>query len=183
MPSTTTTRTAAAQAAGAVCAALALCLALPACGVPPELRPKPGSSLPRPSVTSAHPSVGWSPGAAPLLPGEIATPSPTPSFSEEFALPCAGYPSVDEVIAVVRRTGGLVARTATVTELKEPLCAGSWQYTILSVPEREPLQVVTRGTPGRLAMVTAGTNVCSIAVRTSAPAGIRNAALCPPPGT
>ena len=84
---------------------------------------------------------------------------------------------------MVRRSGGLLPRTGVVSVLKDPLCAGTWQYTIFAVPQKEPLQVVTRGTPGRLSLVTAGTNVCSITVRTYAPPGIRNAALCPPVGT
>jgi hypothetical protein len=59
-----------------------------------------------------------------------------------------------------------------------PLCAGTWQYTVVLVPNREPLAVVTRGRPGALELVTAGTNVCSIPVRTEAPIGIRTAATC-----
>jgi hypothetical protein len=54
---------------------------------------------------------------------------------------------------------------------------------VLAVPNHDPLAVVTKGTPGQLTLVTAGTDVCSIPVRTGAPAGILNAALCPPPGS
>ena len=72
--------------------------------------------------------------------------------------------------------------TSAQTVAKGPVCAGDWQYIILNVPQKEPLQIVSRGTPDNLTMVTAGTDVCSIPVRTEAPAGIRNAALCPAPG-
>jgi hypothetical protein len=167
----------------AAAAALAAAGALAGCGVPPELRPKPGSSVPRPSV---EPSLSSTPAGTPsgvLPPGTTGTASPQPSFSEEFALPCAGYPTTDQVIALVRRTGGLLPRTGSVTAVKGPLCSGTWQYTIFTVPGQEPLQVVSRGTPGDLTMVTAGTDICSIPVRTAAPPGIRNAALCPATGT
>jgi hypothetical protein len=171
------------RAALAVCVALAATGALASCGVPPELRPRPGSSVPRPSVSPSPSGPTGSPTAVVIPPGATATASPAPSFAEEYALPCAGNPTADQVIALVRRAGGLLPRTGSVTVAKGPLCAGSWQYTIFSVPGKEPLQVVSRGAPGDLTMVTAGTDVCSIPVRTAAPAGIRNAALCPAPGT
>ncbi len=156
---------------------------LAACGTPPELRPKPGSSVPRPpsSPPSGSPVTG-SPDAG-IPPGETAIPSQQPSFAEDFAVPCAGKPTANEVIALVRRTGGLLSGVGSVSVMKGPLCAGSWQYTVFAVPNKEPLLVVSRGTPDHLRMVTAGTDICSIPVRTEAPAGIRNAALCPAPGS
>lgn len=175
-------RVAAAIRAAAVSAAVVAGGVLAGCGVPPELQPKPGSSVPRPSETASPSAADGLPGVMPLLPGETATPSPVPSFAEDYAIPCGDYPSKDQVITAVRRTGGLLPSTGTVTVLKGPLCAGSWQYTIFAVPQKEPLQVVTRGTPTQLTLVTAGTDICSITVRTSGPPGIRNAALCPPAG-
>jgi hypothetical protein len=59
-----------------------------------------------------------------------------------------------------------------------PLCAGSWQYTVMNVPGREALQVVTRGSGGALTVVTAGTYVCIPEVVGAAPAGIVSAAHC-----
>lgn len=171
-----------AHTALAGCAALAMCAALVSCGTPPELRPKPGSSLPRPSVPSSAPATDL-PSIAVLPPGETATASPLPSFAEEFAVPCAGYPSAGQVLALVRRIGGLVPRTGTVPVAEGPLCAGDWQYTVFAVPGKEQLQVVSRGTPGHLTLVTAGTDVCTARVRAGAPAGIRNAAACPPLGS
>jgi hypothetical protein len=165
----------------AACAALATCAALAACGTPPELRPKPGSSVPRPSDMPSPSEATDLPPNLVLPPGATAPASPLPSFAEEFATPCAGYPTAEQVIALVRRAGGLLPRTGTVPVSRGPLCAGTWQYTVFSVPGKESLQVVSRGTPGDLTMVTAGTDVCSIRVITAAPTGIRNIAVCPSP--
>ncbi|MBM0278810.1 hypothetical protein JM949_27680 [Micromonospora sp. STR1s_6] len=57
-----------------------------------------------------------------------------------------------------------------------PLCAGEWQFTVLEVTGHEELQVVTRGEPSAPALVTAGTDVCTIEVRATGPAGIRTLA-------
>jgi hypothetical protein len=170
-------RTALAALAG--CAALAVAAS---CGTPPELRPKPGSSLPRPSAMPSGSSSTVLPSGAPSLPG-TAPASALPSFAEEFAAPCAGYPTTGQVVALVRRAGGLLPRTGRVPVAKGPLCAGTWQYTVFAVPGKEPLQVVSRGAPGNLTLVAAGTDVCSVQVRAGAPTGVRNAAACPPPET
>jgi hypothetical protein len=107
----------------------------------------------------------------------VSSTGPAP-FGEAVAVPCAGRPSADQVVALLRRTPDMLPRGATVTVRTGPLCAGTWQYTIVSAPEREPLEVVTKGPPGSLVLVTAGTDVCSIEVRTAAPIGIRTAAHC-----
>lgn len=144
------------------------------CGRPPELDPPPGTPVPRPSI-SATPS----PGPSVLQPSPpSATGSVAPTFSEAYAVSCAGHPSGDAVIALLRRTAGLLSRTVRVTVRTGPLCAGTWQYTVVAVAGREPLAAVTRGRPDALRLVTAGTDVCSIPVRTGAPAGIRDAAAC-----
>jgi hypothetical protein len=59
-----------------------------------------------------------------------------------------------------------------------PLCAGTWQYTVLTVTGREPLQVVSRGTPQALQLVSAGTDICSVELRAAAPPGILSVAHC-----
>jgi hypothetical protein len=106
-------------------------------------------------------------------------PSPTASgFPDTYAVDCAGRPTGTQVVRVVRRKARLIPAGARVSVETGPLCAGTWQYTVLSMPGREPLAVVTRGRPGDLDLVTAGTNVCSIPVRTEAPTGIRIAAAC-----
>jgi hypothetical protein len=133
---------------------------------------------PSPEVTTpAHrPSPVPVPTVQPTPP--VVSPSGPAPFGEAVAVPCAGRPSADQVVALLRRTPKLLPRGATVTVRTGPVCAGSWQYTIVSVPDREALEVVTKGPPGSLVLVTAGTDVCSIEVRTAAPIGIRTAAHC-----
>jgi hypothetical protein len=87
------------------------------------------------------------------------------------------------VIELLRHSSGLLPRGARVTVLSGPLCADDWQYTIVQVPDREPLQVVSSGPATALTLVTAGTDVCNIPVRTGAPAGIRTVACEGAPGT
>jgi hypothetical protein len=162
----------------ALCAAaLAACVTAAACGTPPELQPTPGVPVPSPSPSPSA-SASPTPGTA----GSAITPSPlvpTPSgFPEAYAVECAGRPTGAQVVRVLRRDGDLLPGGAQVSVDTGPLCAGTWQYTVVTVPGREPLAVVTRGRPGALRLVTAGTNVCSIPVRTQAPPGIRSAAAC-----
>jgi len=82
------------------------------------------------------------------------------------------------VIAVVRRHGSLLTTGASVSATTGPLCAGTWQYTVLAVPDHEPLQVVTKGPPSALQFVTAGTNVCTVDVRAGAPVALLSTANC-----
>jgi hypothetical protein len=153
--------------AGAAVIALALAAG---CGVPPELRDPPGSEVPSP--TTAPPTASPPPAASDLPP--TAAPSTTPTFGEASAVPCNGQPSAAQVMALLRNTSGMLPRGLSATVRSDtPLCAGTWQYSVILVEKRDPLLVVTRGAPGALTLVTAGTNVCNIPVRTSAPAGIR----------
>jgi hypothetical protein len=176
----------AARSVAAMSVAIAAACVLAGCGTPPELQP-PGTPVPQPTT---QPSPTGSPSLLPTgVPSDGGLAEPTasgslaPSFAEGYAASCNGYPSGSQVIALLRRTGGLLPSTGTVTVTSGPLCAGTWQYTVLAVPNHEPMAVVTKGTPGQLELVTAGTDVCSIPVRTGAPAGILTAALCPPPGS
>jgi hypothetical protein len=148
--------------------------ALAGCGRPPELNPQPGTPVPRPPAT-ATPTPSRPVTATAPLPAADTT---APTFGEAYAVSCAGHPSGDAVIALLRRTAGLLSASVRATIRTGPLCAGTWQYTVVAVTGREPLAAVTRGRPGALRLVTAGTDVCSIPVRTEAPAGIRYAAGC-----
>lgn len=151
-------------------AAIAVAALAAGCGVPPELRDPPGSEVPSPK--SAAPDASPPPPAADLPP--TATPSVRPTFGEASAVPCLGQPGASQVMALLRNTAGMLPRGETATIRSDtPLCAGDWQYSVVVVSDRDPLLVVTRGAPGSLTLVTAGTNVCNIPVRTSAPAGIR----------
>ena len=162
-------------AAAVLAGAAGFALFAAGCGTPPELRPPDGTAAPSPPVTAPATTPPASP-TPPATPPTSSPPSPT-GFAEAVAVPCAGRPGATQVVAVLRRAGLLSSSTnASVTT--GPLCAGTWQWSVIEVAGREPLQVVTRGAPGALRLVTAGTDVCSIPVRTGAPAGIRTAAAC-----
>lgn len=104
----------------------------------------------------------------------LRPPSPA-AFPETTAVPCADKPSEAQIIAVTR--GRFPIGSGAKASLG-PLCAGTWQYTVLSVAGREPLQVVTSGEPTSLKLVSAGTDICTVEVRNYAPAGILLAARC-----
>lgn len=157
--------------------ALSALAAMAACGAPPEVAhgtsvPPPGPSIP--ALASPSPSRPVAPPTA--LPSAPAT-SPT-GFPESYAVDCAGRPTGAQVIRALRRDSNLLPGRARVTVETGPVCAGTWQYTVVTMPGREPLAVVTRGAPGALRLVTAGTNVCSAPVRAQAPPGIRATADC-----
>jgi hypothetical protein len=141
-------------------------------------------------------SSGAATASRPPLPSPVRSPSPSPyvppsplpvsarpsvstgpSFPDGFAVSCAGYPQASRVIALMR-SKQVISRSASVVASVGPLCAGSWQYTVLNEPNREPLQVITQGRPTSLQLVTAGTDVCTPLVRTQAPPGILTVAHC-----
>jgi hypothetical protein len=132
-------------------------------------------------VRSASPSTRTPSTTAPTgAPTRQPSATSIPTFSEVYAVSCAGYPTADQVVAALRRTGSSVLPAgAQVTVQMAPQCSGTWQYTILGVPQRDPLQVITKGAPAALQLVTAGTDVCTIPVLTEAPYGIRTLARCP----
>jgi hypothetical protein len=170
----------AAKRAGA--GAIAIAALAAGCGVPPELRDPPGSVVPSPKT--APPTASPPPVASDLPP--TGGPTATPTFGEANAVLCHGQPSATQVMALLRSSSGILPRNLTATVRSDtPLCAGTWQYSVIEVQNRDPLLVVTRGAPGSLTLVAAGTNVCNIPVRTSAPAGIRTVACeaGPAPGT
>jgi hypothetical protein len=145
------------------------------CTKPPTTdiaRPSPGPSR----TAGATPGPG--PEREPTNQPPTRTASAAPTFGEQQAVSCAGYPSGDQVIAFLRRTLGQLPSNVPVTVHTGPLCSGTWQYTVLTVPNQDPLQVVTRGQPTALQLVTAGTDVCSVSVRATAPAGIRAVTKC-----
>ncbi len=133
------------------------------------------SPVPQPSVPATT-SAALPPPVLPLPSALPSATSPT-GFPDGTTASCAGRPGADRVIALVRAKG-MVDGTRTVSAQVGPLCAGTWQYTVLVVPGREPLQVVTKGPPTALVLVTAGTDVCTDQIRASAPAGIVAAAHC-----
>ncbi|MGB2567819.1 hypothetical protein ACPFP2_05110 [Micromonospora citrea] len=126
-------------------------------------------------VPTAVPPVtatpGLPPAESPTSSTPLTPPGPTPAAA---ATACAGRPSADRVVGLLRDRvlpAGVRVRATT-----GPLCADGWQYTVLAVAGHEALQAVTRGEPGALRLVTAGTDVCSIEVRAAAPPAIRTLA-------
>lgn len=149
---------------------------LAGCGNGPDVALDPPPA--QPSAVSPErttpPSRSVPPGSRPPA---LARPT-TPVFSEQTAVPCDGYPSGEQIIGLLRRTTRLLPSNVTAAVRTGPLCAGTWQYTVLLVPDRDPLQVVTRGAPASLRLVTAGTDICTVDVRATAPAGIRAITRC-----
>jgi hypothetical protein len=131
-----------------------------------------------PSARPPSPSGGPPESEVPtLLPPPSTTRPSAPGFSEYVATSCNGRPSANQVIAVVRPKLNLGANVQ-ITVTRQPTCAGTWQYTVLSVPEHEPVHAVTRGDPAALTVVAAGSNPCIPAVRVSAPSGLRSVLGC-----
>jgi hypothetical protein len=134
-------------------------------GVPPVAESAPATRSPRlPSPPPLSPPPFSPPARA------SAGPSPT-GFSELTSVPCGGRPSGEQVIALLHRAS-VVAASVRPTITTGPLCAGTWQYTAVSVGSHEPLHAVSKGPPTALQLVTAGTNPCSARVRAEAPPGI-----------
>ncbi|MFG2056255.1 hypothetical protein ACGFI9_19755 [Micromonospora sp. NPDC048930] len=157
-------------------AALVALLALAGCGAPPELR----QSTAPPATASATPTA--TPSATPATPATPTTPAAAPSPADLVATACAAGPASDRVVSLLRGRAGVLPRDVRVTVRTGPLCAADWQYTVLAVSGHEELQVVTRGKPNALELVTAGTDVCSAEVRAAGPPGIRTLACDGTPG-
>lgn len=152
-------------------------MAVAGCGLMPKGPVRNPDARP-PSPSGPPPVSAYSRPPAPPPTPTRTTSSPSPSGFQTFvAVACNGKPTGAQVIALLRRKGVLPAQvTATVTN--GPLCAGTWQYTEVSMPDAEPIDVVTRGAPESLALVTAGTDACTAGVRAGAPLGIRTVLRC-----
>ncbi|MBE1486009.1 hypothetical protein [Plantactinospora soyae] len=164
------------RAVGALIAgslALIGCVATAACGVPPELQQSSPSAGPTPTPTAT------------ATPTPVPTPTPPTTVSPTSPsglVPCAGNPTQAQVTALLRRSANLPG-SARVSYSVGPLCAANWQFSVVTVAGREPLQAVTTGRGSALRLVTAGTEVCTIRVRTEAPTPIRTAACDAAPST
>jgi hypothetical protein len=106
-----------------------------------------------------------------------SSPSQLP-FSEAYVSQCNGRPTGEQVIAAVRRARPNLPSGAGVTVKTGPLCAGVWQYTMLTVTGSEPLQVMTKGAPAALTVVTVGTDPCTVEVKATAPPALLSTANC-----
>ena len=131
----------------------------------------PGAGPERASAVAVRPSPSREPsraGPPPTTPRRDA-PART-GFSNLVAVACNGKPTGEQVLALLRRAsccGAGAGRRVT----SGPLCAGTWQYTVV---DRVRRGADPRGHPGRaeaLTLVTAGTNPCTAKVRGRGPAG------------
>ena len=142
------------------------------------VRPAPASPTGLPSAADTTVPDEVTEESYPTLEPPVPTSVPTAPPANTVAVACGGRPSASQVIAAVRRDRNLIPPGVTPQVLTGPLCAGSWQYTIMTVPDHDPLQVVTRGAASSLTVVTAGTYVCTPEVTGAAPSGIVSAAHC-----
>jgi hypothetical protein len=151
---------------------LASLLVVAGCKAPPDLESR-GNPVPVPSVTRTT-TPPFPPGFTPAAPASPLMPSPSPSISPfplYTAVACGSKPTADQVINLVRGETPIRPSGA----ITGPLCAGTWHFTVLRVPDREPVEVVTRDS---LKLVAVGTDVCTAEVKLQAPAGIQTAADC-----
>lgn len=148
------------------------------CGLPPELTAPPAAS-PRPGSTVAPAPVTSRPApSAPVTTGPAPTSAaPSPGQPDTPVVPCLGSPTANDVINLLRQEK-LLTRDTAATVTRGPLCADGWQFTVINVAGRDPLQVITTGTPKALTLVTAGTQVCAPEVEATAPPGIQAVAGC-----
>jgi hypothetical protein len=144
-----------------------------ACGAPPDLRSR-GNPVPPPSPAASS-APQFPPGYTPEpTASRSVSPSPTLSpFPEFTTAPCGPRVTADQVISLVRNTTEIRPSRA----VTGPLCAGTWQYTELQVPNGDPVQAITASRDG-LRLVAVGTDVCTVEVKLQAPSGIRTAAGC-----
>src|SRR5688572_11305275 len=104
--------------------------ALAGCGVPPDLAPPPGTQVPIPSA--APPASGpYPPGFTPRPSGTAAPATPFPEFS---SVACNGKPTGEQVVSLVKQKTAI----APSKHITQPVCAGTWHFTVLEVPNREP---------------------------------------------
>lgn len=152
--------------------AMLVAVATAGCGAPPELRDPTATRAARtaPPAPTGTPTAG----PTPSLTGLPGRPGPTPTTGL-VAVACTSGPSGQRVTDLVRGRD-VLPRDARVRVRTGPLCAEDWHYTVLDVTGYEPLQVVTRGTGRAPRLVTAGTDVCTVEVRVTAPVGIRTLA-------
>ncbi|MEU7756585.1 hypothetical protein AB0B57_06685 [Micromonospora sp. NPDC049101] len=143
---------------------------LAGCGAPPELREP--TAAPTRTAAPTTPGPSTAPSTPPATAPPLGTVTPTPDAGL-VATPCRNGPTGERVVQLLRGRAGVLPANVRVQVRTGPLCAAEWQYTVLQVTGHEELQVVTRGQATAPTLVTAGTDVCTIEVRATSPAGIR----------
>ncbi|MEU4472545.1 hypothetical protein [Micromonospora sp. NPDC023888] len=143
---------------------------LAGCGAPPELSEPTAAPTHTAAPTASGPSTA--PTGPPTSAPPLGTVTPTPDAGL-VATACRNGPTGQRVVQLLRGRAGVLPANVRVQVRTGPLCAAEWQYTVLEVTGHEELQVVTRGQANAPVLVTAGTDVCTIEVRATGPAGIR----------
>ncbi|MGC4744860.1 hypothetical protein ACLQ28_04235 [Micromonospora sp. DT201] len=143
---------------------------LAGCGAPPELREPTDVPTHTAAPTTPGPSTATATPLATAPPLGAVTPTPDAGL---VATACRNGPTGERVVQLLRGRAGVLPANVRVQVHTGPLCAADWQFTLVEVTGHEELQVVTRGQPTAPVLVTAGTDVCTIEVRATAPAGIR----------
>lgn len=146
---------------------------LPSGFTPPV--PVPTGGLPPATLPYVPPAT--LPPAVTVPPRTITTTTATrPTSTVSPAPKCRSGPTTAQVLAVLKGLPGIPDRQLAVTD--GPFCSGSWQFAQVQIAGADPkaaeqLFVVTTGTPTALKVIEAGTDVCSVTVQNTAPAGIR----------
>ncbi|GIM88592.1 hypothetical protein [Paractinoplanes toevensis] len=141
-----------------------------ALGVPGATFPTPTAAAPGPAYptytypTAVTTTVTQAPDTVPA--------TPTPSH----AAACTGSPTDAQLLTLIKGQPGIPNKTLQVDD--GPYCSGEWSFSTVeitgaSADQLEPLMVVTTGRDTTLALVAAGSEVCTNRVLTSAPPGIR----------
>ena len=99
-------------------------------------------------------------------------PSPTPAHAGK----CTGQPTGAQILALVKGKPGMPSDPLRIFE--GPFCSGTWSFSTVEVTgmtedQVEPLMVIATGAGSTLALVAAGSDVCTDPVQTNAPPGIR----------
>jgi hypothetical protein len=160
---------------------------LPSAGLPPAGLPTAGlpTGAGAPLPTGAAPGPGYPGyngyGGYPTPPTTTTTHAPTtvsPTPTPSHAPRCTGatQPTGAQILALVKGKKGIPKETLKV--FSGPDCAGDWSFAAVGVASKaqnkqDPLFVVAVGAGTSLALVTAGSDVCSDPVQKDAPAGIR----------
>ncbi|WP_341866495.1 hypothetical protein [Micromonospora arborensis] len=144
--------------------------ALAGCGAPPGLRDP--ADVPTHTAAPTTPAASTAPATPPATAPSLGGVTPTPDAGL-VATACRNGPTAARVVQLLHGRTGVLPPNVRVQVRTGPLCAADWQFTLVEVTGHEELQVVTRGQPAAPALITAGTDVCTIEVRATAPAGIR----------
>jgi hypothetical protein len=174
-------------------------LLLSACGTPPKpplkspplyvspsaaplsLNPSalgiPGATFPTPTATvpgQAYPTYTYPTAVTTTVTQAPDTVPATPTPSH--AALCTGAPTDAQILTLIKGQPGIPNKPLQVDD--GPYCSEDWSFSTVEVTgasaeQLEPLMVITTGRDTTLALVAAGSEVCTNRVQTSAPPGIR----------